>query len=130
MKYRHPAYEPTDPPPPPRVPSDVETPSVMARAARTPLARLLVMLAAATTGIAGVITATGAAVVSVVNAIAEANARRQNPEIDRRIDAIETRVNGRFGLDLEEKARREKDEAIMREVERLRLECLAKEKKR
>jgi len=33
-----------------------ETPSVMARAARTPLARLLVMIAAACTDLAGVVT--------------------------------------------------------------------------
>jgi uncharacterized membrane protein YccC len=77
------------------------------------------MIAAACTGVAGVVTAIGAAVVNVVQATAEANARRSNAEIDRRLDAVETRVNGRFGLDLEEKARREKDAEITAEQERL-----------
>jgi hypothetical protein len=96
-----------------------ETPSMMARAARTPLARLLVMIAAATTGIAGVVTAIGAAVVNVVQAVAEANARRSNAEIDRRLDAVETRANGDFGVKLETKSRQEKDAEITAELERV-----------
>ena len=113
-RYRHPGYEPTDPPPP------RETPSFMARTANTPIARLLVMIAATATAVTGVVTATGAAVVSVINATGEANARKTNAEIDRRIDAIEVRVNGRFGLDLEEKARQKKDEEIDDELGRIR----------
>jgi hypothetical protein len=121
FRRKHPAFEPSLPAPP-RVPvASSDTPSMMARAARTPLARLLVMLAAATTGIAGVITATGAAVVSVVNAVAEANARRQNPEIDRRIEAVETRVNGGFGLPLEVETRQKKDEEIVKELDAVKI---------
>lgn len=121
----HPAFEPSYRPPPPSERGMSETPSVMARAARTPLARLLVMIAAACTGLAGVVTATGAAVANVIASVAEANARRTNGEIDRRIEAVETRVNGRFGLDLEEKARREKDDELLREIESVRAECRA-----
>ncbi len=116
-RRNHPAYEISSPlPPPPKVPST----SVLARAAHTPLARLLVMIAAATTGIAGVFTALGAAVVQVVDSVAEANARRSNVELDRRIEAIEVRVNGRFGLDLEEKARQRKDDEVDEELGRVR----------
>lgn len=78
------------------------------------------MIAATATAVTGVITATGAAVVSVINATGEANARKTNAEIDRRLDAIEVRVNGRFGLDLEEKARQKKDEEIDDELGRIR----------
>ncbi len=120
FRRRHPAFEPSVPAPP-RVPVTVsDTPSMMARAARTPLARLLVMIAAATTGIAGVVTATGAAVVQVIDSVAEANARRSNVELERRIDAVETRANGKFGLDLEEKARLKKEEETEDELARIR----------
>jgi hypothetical protein len=98
----------------------VETSSFAARAARTPLARLLVMAAAATTGLAGVVTATGAAVVSVITAVGEANARRSNAEIDRRLEAVETRVNADFGLGLETETRQKKDAELAAEIERLR----------
>jgi hypothetical protein len=94
----------------------------MARAAHTPLARLLVMIAAACAGVSGVITALGATVVSVVDSVAEANSRRSNVIIERRLTDIETRVNGRFGLDLEEQTRRAKDDELAEAIDALRLE--------
>jgi hypothetical protein len=97
----------------------------MARAATTPLARLLVLIAAATTGAAGVITACGAAVVNVIDSVADAKARRTNVEIDRRLDAIETRVNGDFGLKLETETRQKKDEALELSIEALKKEVRA-----
>ena len=93
---------------------------MMARAARTPLARLLVIIAAACTGVAGVITATGAAVVNVIATISEANARRTNAEIDRRLDAVETRVNGGFGLPLETKTRIENEAKVADELTQIK----------
>lgn len=114
VRRNHPAYEATIPPPP--RPAEDERPSFMARAAQTPLARILVLAATAATATAGVVTATGAAVVSVINAVAEANARRSNVEIERRLEAVETRMQGRFGLDLEEKARQAKDEELAEEL--------------
>ncbi len=92
----------------------------MARAARTPLARLLVMIAAACTGVAGVVTATGAAVSNVIATVAEANARRTNVEIDRRIDAVEARVNGGFGLPLETKTRIENEAKVSDEITKIK----------
>jgi hypothetical protein len=94
----------------------------MARAAVAPFTRTLALIVAASTGIAGVVTATGAAVVNVIDSVTESRARRTNAEIDRRLDAIETRVNGDFGLPLETKTRQEKDDELEQEIERLRSE--------
>lgn len=118
-RRRHPAYEATDPPPrmpPPTPPSG--RPSFMARAT-TPFARTLALVIAASTGLAGVITATGAVVVNVIDATTEARARRTNAEIDRRLDAIETRINGDFGLKLETETRQKKDEELNAAIERI-----------
>jgi hypothetical protein len=90
----------------------------MARAT-TPFARTLALVIAASTGLAGVITATGAVVVNVIDATTEARARRTNAEIDRRLDAIETRINGDFGLKLETETRQKKDEELNAAIERI-----------
>ena len=116
---RHPGYEPTDPPPAPSSPVPDKRPSFMARAAATPLTRTLALIVAASTGVAGVITATGAVIVNVIDSVTESRARRTNAEIDRRIDAIETRVNADFGLPLETKTRQEKDDELEHKIERL-----------
>jgi hypothetical protein len=81
---------------------------------------LLVLIAATCTGLAGVITALTAGVVSVVNAVAEANARRSNVAIEHRLDAIETRVNGGFGLPLETEARHKKEVEFEAELTRIK----------
>lgn len=132
---RHPAYEPTTPPappkrlpPPPRVPSEPppeETPSFAVRAARTPLARLLVLIAAAATALAGVIAAIGSATTSIIGAVADAKARRTNVEIDNRLNAVETRVNGDFGVTLETQTRQKKDEELAAAVDGVRAELKA-----
>lgn len=93
--------------------------------ARVPLARLLILVAAATTGLAGVITATGAAVVSIVDAVAAAKARPANVEIDRRLDAFETRINGDFGLKLETETRQKKEAEFDGRLDKMRAELEA-----
>ncbi len=116
-RRNHPAYEVSSPlPPPPKAPST----SYMARAATMPLAKLLALAVTAATALVGLVTATGAAVVQVINATAEANARKSNTEISRRLDLVETRVNGDFGLPLETKARQAKEAEVEDELGRLR----------
>jgi len=116
-RRNHPAYEISSPlPPPPKVPST----SYIAKAADMPLARLLALVVTATTALVGLVTATGAAVVQVIEATAEANARRSNVEIERRLGAVEVRVNGDFGLPLETKARLAKEAEVEDELGRIR----------
>jgi len=108
---RHPGYEPSIPPGPDVVPGP---PSMAARAAQLPLARLLAVIAAAATGIAGIITALGGAVVNIIAALKPS---QEHGQLSRRIDAIETRVNGDFGVTLEAETRRKKDEELGKAVE-------------
>lgn len=116
-RRNHPAFESTEVtsplPPPAKVPSFTE---------RYPLARVLALTAAAGTALAGLVAALGASVVNIIEATTEAKARRTNAEIEVRLQAIETRVNGDFGLPLETKARQEKDDELAEDLARLRLE--------
>lgn len=125
VRRNHPAYEapaevPTPVPTP--WPPEPRTPTFGDKMARTPLPRLIALIAATCTAGAGLVTATGAAAVNVIEAWTDAKARRTNAEIDRRLDAIETRVNGDFGLPLETAARQKKDAEIDDEISRLRAE--------
>jgi hypothetical protein len=88
------------------------TPSVMARADKIPLVRLLIIIAAVSTGVGGAAAAIGAAVVSIITALRPPS----NAEIMKRIELLETRVNGDFGLPLEVKTRQDKDEAIEKRI--------------
>lgn len=118
MRQRHPAFEPTNPPP-----SEAEpAPSLMAKATKTPLLRVLALVAAASTGVAGAVTATGAAVVSVINAVAEAKRPANYAEIERRFAALEVRVNGDFGLPLETATRQKKEAELEASIEAVRVE--------
>lgn len=89
---------------------------------------MLALIVAACTGLAGVITATGAAISNVIDSVAEAKARRTNAEIDRRLDAIETRVNGDFGLKLETETRQKKDDELEKAITVLRERMRRREK--
>ncbi len=89
---------------------------------------MLALIVAACTGLAGVITATGAAISNVIDSIAESRARRTNVEIDRRLDAIETRVNGDFGLKLETETRQKKEAEIEESIRALKERMRRREK--
>lgn len=113
-RRNHPAYESTEItslPPPAKTPSFVE---------RYPITRTLALIAAAGTALAGCIAALGAAVVNIIEASTEARARRTNAEIEVRLQAIEARVNGDFGMKLETETRQKKDEELERELSAVR----------
>jgi hypothetical protein len=97
----------------PPVDAPVLTPSVMASVSRVPLGRLLVVIAASGAAVTGVVAAIGASVVNVIVALRPPS----NADIERKLQAIETRVNGDFGLPLEQKTRQEKDAELERKVE-------------
>ena len=93
------------------------TPSIMAQAARMPLARVLIVIAACSAAVTGVVTAIGAAVVNVITALRPAS----NNEIRAELDAVKTRVNGDFGVKLETETRQAKDAEIEKKIEALAL---------
>jgi HAMP domain-containing protein len=126
VRRKHPAFETasevTSPLPP--------APGVPSLSTRAPFLRTLALVAAVCTGLAGVITATGAAIVSIIDAWAETSARRTNAEIDRRLDAMEKRVNGDFGLTLETTTRQKKEVETADEIDRLKSRVRTLERER
>jgi hypothetical protein len=90
----------------------------MARAEKVPLLRTLAIIAGACTGIAGVITACGNAVVNVISAQRPAS----NAELLQKIEKVEQRQDGREGVELEAKARRAQIEELRVELATLKAE--------
>ena len=89
------------------------TPSVMATAQKVPLFRVLVMIATTGAAVSGVIAAGATAAVSIITALRPAS----NAELKQKLDAIETRVNGDFGMKLETETRQKKDEELKTELD-------------
>lgn len=112
----HPAYEQTDPPPPP---SSIQR-SVYARAAELSFPRLLGLIAAAGAAMSGVVATLGTAAVNVIAAVRQPDAAREALELRKKLEAVETRMNGRFGLNLEEDARRTGDDQLHEELRLIR----------
>lgn len=112
VEARHPGYEPTDPPP--SIPEAPRAPSSFERASQLPLARLLTLIAAAATGVAGIITALGAAIVNIIH---EARPSMEATEIRKEIEAIKLRADGDFGLGQERTTRQEKDAELKKAVD-------------
>jgi len=100
---------------PPQAPVPELTPSVMASVARVPLGRLLVVIAASGAALTGVVAAIGAAVVNVIVALRPPS----NVAIEQRLQAVETRVNGDFGMKLETQTRQEKDAELEKKIEKV-----------
>jgi hypothetical protein len=112
--------------PRPRVPAPVDvsmaelagvTPSLMVQAARLPLARMLIIIAASSAAVTGVVAAVGAAAVNVITALRPAS----NAEIRTELDAVKVRVNGDFGMKLETETRQKKDAELEKKIEDLSL---------
>lgn len=91
------------------------TPSVMAKAAKLPLLKQLVIVITAATAVSGIITALGAAIVNIITALRPPS----NYEIERRLDAMETRLSGDFGMTLETQTRQKKDEELGTKLDKL-----------
>lgn len=89
------------------------SPSVIERSAKVPFLRMLMLIAAASAGVTGIVAATGAAVVNIIAALRPAS----NADIAKRLDGIETRVNGDFGLGLEVQTRQAKDDELKKAIE-------------
>ncbi|HEX9641818.1 MAG TPA: hypothetical protein VGB13_10960 [Candidatus Krumholzibacteria bacterium] len=88
---------------------------IVRQATRLSFGRTLVLIAAAGTAVSGIIAATGAAVVNVITAMRPPS----NVEIAKRLDGMETRLNGDFGLKLETETRQKKDEELDKKIEKV-----------
>jgi hypothetical protein len=82
--------------------------SLMAQAEKVPILKTLAILGGASASLAALVTAIGTVVVNIITAQRPASIA----DLEEKIVSVESRVNGRFGLDLEEKARIAKDEEL------------------
>lgn len=101
------------------LPDNSSRPSLMAAASRQPLARLLIIIAAAGTSIAGVVTALGAQIVNIITSLRPQSIAALRAELEPRLSDVEKRANAEFGLKQEVTTRQDGDERLGRAIEAL-----------